>query len=222
MTPRPDAHGHLVLRDNGSTAIVPYFIMKTQEPEQSQSTWMAVAKAAEEAEGPYEIRRRIRGKMGVKSVKLEEDEFEVMEEERERHLERISNIALADSVIMLKDEMKVMDVVYMRSCGRSRVRTPKEDEPVLRTRAVSPRELLREAPKWDEAIRKELHHLFEEKQALRRVDEEEFKALQEKWGRKLEVLPSKVVITLKPGPRRKIRLVACGNFVDPATRKINA
>ena len=45
----------------------------------------------------------------------------------------------------------------------------------------------------------------------------EFKALQEKWGIRLEVLPSKVVITLKPGPRRKIRLVACGNFVDPTT-----
>ena len=33
-------------------------------------------------------------------------------------------------------------------------------------------------------------------------------------GKRLEVVPSKVVITLKPGPRRKIRLVACGNFVD--------
>ena len=216
LAPRPDAHGHLVLRDNGSTAIVPYFIMKTQEPEPSQSTWMAVTKAAEEAEGPYEVRRRIRGKMGARSMKLEEDQYEVVEEERERHLERISNIVLEESVIMLKDEMKVMDVVY-EELKKVKSAMPKEEEPVLRTRVVSPKELLREAPQWDEAIRKELHQLFEEKKALRRIDEDEFKSLQEKWGRKLEVLPSKVVITLKPGPRRKIRLVACGNFVDPAS-----
>lgn len=78
---------------------------------------------------------------------------------------------------------------------------PQEDEPVQRTRAASPKELLREAAKWDEAIKKELPQLFEEKQILRRIDEREFK----------------VVITLKPGPTRKNRLVACGNFVDQPT-----
>ena len=109
-----------------------------------------------------------------------------------------------------------MDVVY-EELKKVKSAMPKEEEPVLRTRVVSPKELLREAPQWDEAIRKELHQLFEEKKALRRIDEDEFKSLQEKWGRKLEVLPSKVVITLKPGPRRKVRLVACGNFVDPAS-----
>ena len=217
LAPRPDAHGHLVLREDGTTAIAPYFIMKTKEPEPSQATWLAITKAAEEAEGPYEVRRRIRGKMGVKSMKMEEeDEYEKEEKERERRVERLSNIILEESVIMLKDEMKVMDVVY-EELRKVKSAMPKEEEPVLRTRVVSPKELLKEAPKWDEAIKKELHQLFEEKQALRRIDEVEFKALQEKWGRRLEVLPSKVVITLKPGPRRKIRLVACGNFVDPTT-----
>ena len=44
-----------------------------------------------------------------------------------------------------------------------------EEEQVLRTRIVSPRELLQEAPKWDEAIKKELHQLFEEKEALKKI-----------------------------------------------------
>lgn len=100
------------------------------------------------------------------------------EKERDRHIERISNIVLA---IMLKDEMKVMDVVY-EELRKVKSAMPKEDEPVLRTRVVSPKELLREAPKWDEAIKKELHQLFEEKQALRRIDEVEFKALYKKSG----------------------------------------
>ena len=34
--PRPDAHGHLVLRQDGATAIAPYFITKAKEPEPSQ------------------------------------------------------------------------------------------------------------------------------------------------------------------------------------------
>ena len=141
---------------------MPYFITKTKEPEPSQATWLAITKAAEEAEGPYEIRRRIRGKMGVKSMKMEEeDEYEKEEKERERHVERLSNIILEESVIMLKDEMKVMDVVY-EELRKIKSAMPQQEEPVLRTRVVSPKEFLREAPKWDEAIKKELYQLFEE------------------------------------------------------------
>ena len=129
---------------------------------------------------------------------------------------------------MLKDEVGVMDVVYeelkkVKSAMPKeeesvlRTRMPKEEESVLRTRIVSPKELLSEAPKWVDAIKKELHQLFEEKEALKRICESELDDLRGKWGRRLKILPSKVVITLKPGPRRKIRVVACGNFVDQPT-----
>ena len=167
----------------------------------------------DEEEDPHEVRRRIRGK-AAKSMK--KDEYEDMEEERKRHLERLSNVVLEESVIMLKDEVKVMDVVY-EELKKVKSAMPKEEESVLRTRIVSPKELLSEAPKWDEAIKKELHQLFEEKQALKRITEDEVEDLRKKWGRHLEILPSKVAIALKPGPRRKIRLVACGNFVDQST-----
>ena len=81
--------------------------------------------------------------MGVKSMKMEEeDEYEKEEKERERHVERLSNIILEESVIMLKDEMKVMDVVY-EELRKVKSAMPQEEEPVLRTRAVSPKELLR-------------------------------------------------------------------------------
>ena len=43
LAPRPDAHGHLVLRqDNTIIAIAPYFITKTSEPTPSLETWVAV------------------------------------------------------------------------------------------------------------------------------------------------------------------------------------
>ena len=213
LAPRPDAHGHLVLRQDGRTAIAPYFT-KAKEPEPSQWTWLAVTKAMDEEEDPHEIRRRIRGKVTAKSMK--KDEYEEMEEERKRHLERLSNVVLEENVIILKDEVKVMDVVY-EEFKKVKSAMSKEEELVHRTKIVSPKELLNEAPKWYEAIKKELHQLFEEKQALKRITEDEIEDLHKKWGRHLEIFPSKIVITLKPGPRRKIRLVACGNFVDQST-----
>ena len=214
LAPRPDAHGHLVLRQDNTIAVAPYFIKKTSEPAPSLETWMAVVRAAEEEEDPHVARRRIRGKMTMKAMKMEdEDEYEKMEKEQTRHQERVSKVILEESVIMLKDEMKVTDVVF-EELKKVKSAVTKEEEQVLRTRIVSPRELLQEAPKWDEAIKKELHQLFEEKEALKKINEKEFQQLQQTWGKRLEVVPSKVVITLKPGPRRKIRLVACGNFVD--------
>ena len=99
-----------------------------------------VTKAMDEEEDPHEVRRRIRGK-AAKSMK--KDEYEDMEEERKRHLERLSNVVLEESVIMSKDEVKVMDVVY-EELKKVKSAMPKEEESVLRTRIVSPKELLSE------------------------------------------------------------------------------
>ena len=144
----------------------------------------------------------------MKAMRMEvEDEYEKMEREQKGHQERVSKVILKESVIMLKDEMKVMDVVF-EELKTVKSAVTQEEEGVLRKRT------LQEAPKWDEAIRKEPQQLFEEKEALKKITEQEFQQLQQTWGKRLEVVPSKVVITLKPGPRRKIRLVACGNFVD--------
>ena len=154
LAPRPDAHGHLVLRDDGNIVIAPYFNLKTVEPEPSQETWMAVVRAAEEEEDPHVARRRIRGKMTMKSMKKEdEDEYDKILRERKKHGEKITNVILEESVIMLKDEMKVTDVVF-EELKKVKGAATQEEEPVLRTRIVSPRELLQEAPKWVKRSRK--------------------------------------------------------------------
>ena len=179
--------GMAEMEDN-TIAITPYFIKKTSEPAPSLETWMAVVRAAEEEEDPHVARRRIRGKMTMKAMKMEdEDEYEKMEKEQKRHQERVSKVILEESVIMLKDEMKVMDVVF-EELKKVKSAVTQEEEQVLRTRIVSPRELLQEAPKWDEAIKKELHQLFEEKEALKKINEKEFQQLQQTWGKRLEVV----------------------------------
>ena len=122
---------------------------------------MVVVRAAEEEEeeeeeDPHLARRRVPGKMTLRSMKKEdEEEYDKVLNERKMHEEKISNIILEESVIALKDEMKVMDVIF-EELKKVKSAVTQEDEPVLRTRVVSPRERLQEAPKWDEAIKKML------------------------------------------------------------------
>jgi hypothetical protein len=87
---------------------------------------------------------------------------------------------------------------------------------VLQTKVVGMQEVRRDFPKWKEAVENELRPLFETKGALRRVSPEEIEQRKKKGD--LDVIPSKLVCTLKPDPtnpkgKRKIRIVACGNFV---------
>ena len=85
---------------------------------------------------------------------------------------------------------------------------------MLRTKIVSVQDFLKEKDLWGPAIRAEMDQLFtEKKQALRRTTMAELQELRGR-GVEVELVPSKLVITLKPGPRRKVRIVACGNFIE--------
>ena len=52
----------------------------------------------------------------------------------------------------------------------------------------------------------ELTQLVEGKGVLQKIDATILRQLQK------EIVPSKMVLTLKPGPRRRARMVGCGNF----------
>ena len=80
---------------------------------------------------------------------------------------------------------------------------------VLRTRIISPQELLRDAEAWDQPIRTVLNQSLEEKKALEHIDKKELRRLQEKYGDAFELVPSKLVIAKKPIPPKRVRTVAC-------------
>ena len=80
-----------------------------------------------------------------------------------------------------------------------------EEEEVLRTRIVPVAEFLRETDCWKEAIEAEMKQLFEEKEALEKSSLKNLPKEKER-GTMVELIPSKLVITPKPGPRRKIRI----------------
>ena len=93
-----------------------------------------------------------------------------------------------------------------------------EEEEVLQTKIVGPREVAAKWKDWLPAIEAEVHSLVVEKEALKMLSKEDFKELKEateRAGTKLETVPSKMVFTVKPGPdggRPKARWVACGNY----------
>lgn len=56
----------MVMRESGRHTVAPYFIAKTRMPPESEDTWLAIVAAQEEVEDPVAVRRRMRGKMGIK------------------------------------------------------------------------------------------------------------------------------------------------------------
>ena len=80
---------------------------------------------------------------------------------------------------------------------------PNEEEEILQTRIVSPKEVAEHWQEWLPAVRSEVESLLYEKQAFREIGPEELALLQhqaEKSGKGIEYIPSKLVFTGKPGP----------------------
>ena len=82
----------------------------------------------------------------------------------------------------------------------------------LVTRTVDLAEVRQDLQGWREAILKEYESLLQHG-AIKPISGPEFEALK-KSEKELEVIPAKLVATIKPPSRRKARLVGCGNMVQ--------
>ena len=95
---------------------------------------------------------------------------------------------------------------------------PSEEDKILQTKVISTREVARSWKSWLEAIDAEVQSLLEEKEALKKITRKELEEIQKKAaqeGRTVEIIPSKLVFTIKSGPnggKRKTRWVICGNY----------
>ena len=220
----PESHGHLVRQENGNLMIASYVLGRTMEPPEKREAWIAIQTELQEKEDEQLVRRRIRGKTSVRKVKMSE-EVDMCEDEKWKELaeegeeekvltrQRIRNVIEQESLQLLDEDEEIGKVTYKRLKMLMKLQEEEVEEEVLRTKIVSVNEFLQEAPAWDSAIRAELDQLFEEKRALVKATLDDLKTMKEK-DMAVQLIPSKLVITLKPGPRRKIRVVACGNFVE--------
>ena len=93
-----------------------------------------------------------------------------------------------------------------------------EEEEVLQTKIISPREVALHWELWQEPSKDEVDSLLIEKQAPKPPSNADVQALvseARKKGNRIEYIPSKLVFAKKPGKgggKFKVRWVVCGNF----------
>ena len=200
LCPVLDAHGHCVLRGDGKWGIAPYVIKGIQQPQlEDQQVWIGFLEEADRDE--MRERKRIRGKQ---SVRIEEG----------REMVRLRRLLREEAENLEVDTVENSRMMFKKLAVLKKMvkDLEEEEQQILQTKIISPNEMVKEQHLWSDAIQSELKSLLEEKQALRCVSAEE-KERMEKSSKELEVVPSKLVITRKAGGRRKIRIVACGNFI---------
>ena len=213
-------HGHWVERPDGSQFVARMVMSKVAQPP-TEEQWIGV----EDHLNELELRRRVRGKVTVRQLKVceaeepeacEVDQVSTEGEEQEKE-KRFSELVEEEMTHAVCEEQAALDVVLDAVARlRQAVANPTEEQEVLQTRIVSQQEVRKKAKEWDPAIAAELTSLFETKGALKRITEREGKCLIEQG--KAEVIPAKVVYTIKPVAglpqgKLKARIVACSNFI---------
>ena len=201
LTHVAQVHGHCVLRTNGRWGVAPYVIKNIQKPPPlEEEMWLALVHEVEKDE--VEERRRIRGK----GPRLRRQEVEVL---------AIKRMLREESTSIEEDTLENAMMMFKKTEAlRTKIKKIEEEEQeVLQTKIVSPMEMMKDIGLWNEAIQSELDSLLLEKKALKTISEEE-KQLIEAKNKDVLVVPSKLVITRKAGGRRKVRIVACGNYIE--------
>lgn len=185
--------------------------------------------ALEDEVGPIAVRRRLREKVAARGMRKSEEEEEVEEirEDEEDQEQGMDPRSLAQAVTrVLEEEMtlavtedqEALDIVLGSLVQlRQMMNAGSEEDEVLQTKIVSPKEVLRKIQEWTPAIQAELKAMFQTKGALREVPEEDgVKLVQDRLA---DVVPAKMVYTIKPDPgckrgKLKARIVSCGNYLE--------
>ena len=157
-----------------------------------------------------------------------QDEQEEEERKKIEEKKRILKVIAEELTMMVQEDPEIAGL-SLRTISRLKRMTqgPQEEEEVLQTKVIAQQQVSAEWKDWIPAVQDEMRSLLEEKEALREVKKEELevmyrRAFQE--GRKIELIPSRLVCTVKPGERggkKKIRWVACGNFEERRDQEEN-
>jgi len=226
LAPAWEEHGHWILRGDpkAKPTVTRYVLQKVQTPI-DDGVWVALEK---ELLDGLALRRRIRGKTTVKVLAVNHGEKSSEEGEEERQNQRMRAMKVIEEEVgsMLQDEEETFAIEAGVISRMKKIGDPTdEEEEVLQTRVVSPYEAAKEWDKWIPAADSEVGSLLEEKQALRPVSKEEMETMVKEahnQGRGVQFLPSKIVLTRKPGKnggKRKLRWVVCGNFEEKSPQE---
>ena len=202
-------HGHAVMKENGDVQVTSYVLKKWDVPPAVQGQWQLEERRPGPEGDPHEVRRRIWGKSRPPGREDAEELVRVRNiqqiiKEEMQHVEQEE----PDAIGAVMKGLETLDQ-KVRSDGDEELGG--EQRQVLQTRIVSLKEVEERKEEWREPMLKEMMALAEEKEAVTRLSAKEAHELLE-VDREVQVLPGKVVCTVKPGGRKKCRIVVCGNF----------
>ena len=210
-------HGHWIQREDGTFALTRMVMHNLKEPPKDED-WIGL----EDELAPAEVRRRIRGKVSLNhlATNLEEEapeDGEDEEHEKEEQNKQLRRVIEGEMKHAVEDEPHVAFATLDAVTKIKEMTNSSQVDEVLQTKIVSQHEVRRSLDQWIPPIEAELESLFQKKGALAKISQEEVQRLVA--NDLAEVLPSKLVYTVKPsaeskGGKRKARLVACGNFAE--------
>ena len=211
LAPAPEEHGHWIVKDRETPRVTKYIMKKALEPV-TEGTWLALERELTDA---ISVRRRLRGKTAVRRMEVEGGREEEVKKSKVRSLriteEEVSHM-ISDEPEAVVEETKILQKLKQEAEEEG------EDEEILQTRVVSTSEVVKNWEDWLGAIGEEVKSLLMEKEAFKELKKDEVEEVRrrvEAEGRSLEILPSKVVFTVKPGVnggKKKVRWVVCGNY----------
>ena len=216
LAPAWSDHGHWVRRSSGEHQVTRYVLKNLQSPPED-SHWIALERDLLDA---FAVRRRIRGKTSMKRLEKIREEGE---DDRLQDEMKIMKVVETEMLQLIHDEQELMTMeLPIISQLKKMASQPKEEEEVLQTKVISPQEVAARWEEWIQPSKEEVKSMLEEKEALRPVSKKELEEVirqAHSKGKKVELIPSKLVFTRKPAPppkgfKHKVRWVACGNFEE--------
>ena len=227
LCPAWEEHGHWIIRDGARPTVTRYVLKKCNGPPE-ESLWIALER---ELLDGLTVRRRIRGKTTVRSfeVHCQEEQGEKEEDDGEsRRVKRMKAVKVleeeVDRMVFDDPDMLAAEAPVLVKLRKAAQAEDEEDE-VLQTRVVSMVEAAKEWEKWIPATEAEVGSLLNEKEALKPMEKDEVEKLireAHQQGRRVQMIPSKVVLTKKPGKnggKRKLRWVVCGNYEEKSSKE---
>ena len=217
LAPAWSEHGHWVRTPSGEPQVTRYVLRNLQSPPE-ESHWIALER---ELLDTFAVRRRIRGKTSIKKVEKTKEEGEDEEIYEEM---KIMKIVESEMFQMIHDDPELisLELPLISQLKKMASHPQEEEEEVLQTKVISPREVASHWEDWIQPSKEEVRSMLEEKEALKPISKRELEDLirhANSNGKKVELIPSKLVFTRKPAPppkgfKHKVRWVACGNYEE--------
>ena len=222
LGPSTENHGHWIVKE-GERPRLTRCVMKKVDKRPTEGQWIALER---ELLDGLTLRRRLREKTTIRKI---QKEVESEEEKEQKEKMRVKRVVEEEMLKIHEDDpdLAVCSILILGKLKKILEEGVEEEEEILQTKIVSPKEVAKEWKKWIPSAEDEVHSLLTEKQALLPLSAQKLTDFMEeakRRGVKVELIPSKLVFARKPGKnggKLKVRWVICGNFESKQPEETN-